>query len=207
MKSANQISMSQSQILYMICKRWLDAVIAVGALVVLCVPMLVIALIQKLNSPLEPVFFLQNRVGLHGKQFRIIKFRTMKSSAPNNVSTNDLYNYYEQTTRLGRYLRRTSLDELPQLVNVLKGEMALVGPRPLIPEEEPAQSLRKAYGIYSIRPGITGLAQISGRDFLDDVEKVRLDRKYLRQFGFQQDLWILFCSVGCVFRQENVRDT
>lgn len=207
LEKMEQYCLSDAQKRYMVCKRWMDAVIAAAALMVLIVPMAVVAFIQKLCSPFEPVFFLQERVGLHGKRFQIIKFRTMRATAPHNIATNSFDGYFEQTTGFGRYLRKTSIDELPQLINVLKGEMALVGPRPLIPTEEPAQTLRAMHKVYDIRPGITGLAQVSGRDYLDDYEKVRFDRQYVVQFGIRQDISIILRSFGCVFRRENILES
>lgn len=204
LEKMEQCCLTDAQKRYMVCKRWMDAIIAAAALVALTVPMAAIAFIQKLCSPSEPVFFLQERVGLHGKRFQIIKFRTMRTTAPHDTATNSFDGYFEQTTGFGRYLRKTSIDELPQLINVLKGEMALVGPRPLIPTEEPAQTLRVMHRIYDIRPGITGLAQISGRDYLDDYEKVRFDRQYVVQFGIRQDVSIILRSFCSVLRRENI---
>ena len=163
----HQYHLSDRQRRYVAIKRVIDTCIAAVALLILIIPFLLIAILQKLSSPTEPVFFLQDRVGLHGKVFKIIKFRTMKSTAPHDTATSDLENAEMYLSKLGRVLRRFSIDELPQLINVLCGQMALIGPRPLIVAEYPAQYLREFYGVYEVRPGITGLAQVNGRDTLN----------------------------------------
>lgn len=201
-----KIYLSSCQKQYILRKRTIDIVLSTGMLCLLCVPLGIIAGIQKIINPRDPVFFFQERVGLNERVFQIVKFRTMRSDAPHDVATNNLEDVSEYTTFFGRFLRKTSIDELPQLWNVIKGDMSLVGPRPLIVSEEPAQTLRKTANIYCIRPGITGLAQISGRDSIDDVQKVLLDKRYLEQMNLRTDIGILLRSVVCVFRRENIRE-
>lgn len=175
-------------------KRALDVLLSFLALVVLLIPMAIISLIVYIDDP-GKIIFSQNRVGLHGKRFKLYKFRTMKSETPKYLSTMDMKNPDQFITRVGRVLRKVSLDELPQLYNVLRGDMSLIGPRPLISDEYEIHAMRMRFGVYNVRPGITGLAQINGRDLVSPEEKVRWDVKYLENFGFPGDLKILFGTV------------
>lgn len=199
--------LSHGQRRYMKAKACVDGVLSVIGLAVLAAPMGIIALAQKLLYPREPVFFLQERVGRDGRLFRIIKFRTMRSDAPPALATCQFENPQEYITPLGDFLRRLSIDELPQLFNVLAGDMALIGPRPLIPSEQPIQALRERSGVYSVRPGITGLAQINGRDRLNDYEKARFDREYVQNLSCKQDLLIFLRSFSYILKQKDVRKT
>lgn len=185
-------------------KRILDIIIASLALLLLAVPMLVIIVLKLIFDQGEPIFFTQIRIGQNGKSFRIFKFRTMKVSAPKNLPTGSVSTEY--ITPLGYWLRRLSLDELPQLFNVLRGEMSIIGPRPLLWNENEVRFLRKYYGIYAVKPGITGWAQINGRDLVDTLEKVRLDREYVKNVSFLFDCRIFFGSVLYVLRQKDVID-
>lgn len=197
--------LSDYQKKYLVLKHVIDVGLSFFLLGMLAIPMGLVIAVLKTSDPHAPVFFLQDRIGLDEKVFKIIKFRTMCCGAPQNVATNSLSDREEYTTFWGGLLRKTSIDELPQLWNVIKGDMSLIGPRPLIVSEEPAQSLRKAANLYCIRPGITGLAQISGRDSLDDEKKVRLDKQYLESMSFWTDFKILVGTVFCVIRRENIR--
>lgn len=201
---SHQYQLTPCQKRYIGFKRVIDTTVSAVALLVLAVPLLAICVLQKMDSPEEPIFFVQNRVGWHGKIFKIIKFRTLRSSAPHDVPTDELEHPEAYLSGWGRLLRKTSIDELPQLFNVLLGQMALVGARPLIPSEQPAQYLREFYGIYAVRPGITGLAQVNGRDALDDLEKVRYDRTYVCNICARLDLLILLKSIGAVARCDGV---
>ena len=198
------VCLSDSQRRYMKIKHGMDIVLCVIGLALLAVPMGLIALAQKIMYPTEPVFFLQNRVGLGGKIFRIIKFRTMRADAPRDIATRQFENYGENTTPFGAFLRRFSIDELPQLFNVLAGDMALIGPRPLIASEQPIQTLRERSGVYCVRPGITGLAQINGRDRLNDYEKAYYDREYVQNLSCKQDLLIFFRSFSYILMQKDL---
>ena len=160
--------------MYSFFKRLLDIVLSLTALIVLAPLLLVLALLVKLDSP-GPALFKQKRVGRNEKLFDIYKFRSMYTSAPRDVATSELQNAESHITRVGRVLRKTSLDELPQLFNVLKGEMSLIGPRPLVPNEKDIHELRREKGAYRVRPGITGWAQVNGRDCVLPVDKARLD--------------------------------
>lgn len=185
-------------------KRVLDILGAITGFIFLALPLGVLLLLIYLDDP-GPVFFLQDRVGRDGKIFRLYKLRTMKQTAPAYLSTEEMENPGDYVTKTGRILRKLSLDEIPQLFNVLKGDMSLIGPRPLIPQEKDIHALREEKGVYTLRPGITGLAQINGRDQVEMEEKVRLDAEYLRKFGFLTDVSILLRTIPKVIDSEGVR--
>ena len=153
----------------------------------------------------NPVIYKQYRVGKDNKLFYIYKFRTMKNNT-RLAATKDLTEADSVITKSGRILRKTSLDELPQLFNVLKGDMSFVGPRPLIPEEKEIRQLRKEYGIYSVRPGITGWAQVNGRDMLSDEEKALFDKEYIDKQSIAFDIKIMFKTVMVVLKRENIAE-
>lgn len=191
--------------MYSFFKRLLDIVLSLTALIVLAPLLLVLALLVKLDSP-GPAFFKQKRVGRNEKLFDIYKFRSMYTSAPRDVATSELQNAESHITRVGRVLRKTSLDELPQLFNVLKGEMSLIGPRPLVPNEKDIHELRREKGAYRVRPGITGWAQVNGRDCVLPVDKARLDGYYADHMSFGLDVKIIIFSVICVLTARGVRE-
>lgn len=184
-------------------KRALDILFSALLLFFLCLPMALIALAVALDSK-GGVIFRQIRRGRDGREFVCYKFRTMYRSAPSNRPASRLENAEAYVTRVGKYLRRSSLDELPQLFNVLKGDMSLVGPRPLISEERDMHEGRMRDGVYTIRPGITGLAQISGRNALCDEEKLRADGRYLLSLSPQLDAKILLLTLKKVLWREGV---
>ena len=184
-------------------KRVLDAVLAAIGLMVLLLPIAVIALIIYVDDP-GKVIFAQRRVGLGGKQFRVYKFRTMKLSTPKYMATSDVDDPNRYITRVGKVLRKLSLDEIPQLWNVLKGDMSLVGPRPLIPSEEQIHNMRSRFGVYTTRPGVTGLAQVNGRDTVQPAAKVRYDWQYVEGFSFAMDMKILLSTIPKVFAGSGV---
>ena len=176
---------------YLSVKRILDIVLSTVLLIFLMLPMAFICIIIRIDSS-GGAIFKQIRVGKNGEKFTCYKFRTMYRDAPKNIPQTKLWDRDKYITPTGRFLRRTSLDELPQLFNVLKGDMSLVGPRPLIPSEGEIHDLRRRCGVYSIRPGMTGLAQVNGRDRLDDMEKTRFDVKYRRNISFFEDVRIAY---------------
>lgn len=180
--------------LYHRVKRILDIIISGTAVLILMIPMAFLMLLVYIDDPGE-VIFAQNRVGRNGKLFRIYKIRTMVASTPGNLSAAEFRDADKYVTRMGNFLRKTSLDELPQLINVLKGDMSIVGPRPLIAEESRIHRMRKCYGIYQTRPGITGLAQINGRNNISTTKKVWWEVKYLQNFGFVTDAKILLATI------------
>lgn len=185
-------------------KRLFDIFASFFALVILSPVFLTICVIN-LFTPDTSVFFSHERRGRGGKPFRIYKFQTMKNNTP-NCATGELENPEQYITSFGRILRKTSLDELPQLWNILKGDMSFVGPRPLISKETRAHRLRIEYGVYAFRPGLTGLAQIKGRDSITLMKKMKYDKEYCDNWSLKLDLKILWQSVSVVFKQEGFHE-
>ncbi len=167
-------------------KRALDIALSLAAIAVSALPGALIALWIKLDSK-GPVFFRQKRVGRGKTHFMILKFRTMRVDAPRDVPTHLLGDPYAFITRSGRFLRRTSLDELPQLVNILRGEMSFVGPRPALWNQYDLIARRDEQGAGGVRPGLTGWAQVNGRDELPIDMKARLDGEYVRRMSLAMD--------------------
>lgn len=200
------VRMTDKQKRYLVVRSVIDRILAGIALVILSPLFLVVSIAQKISAPDEPVFFLQKRVGKNAHCFNIIKFRTMKSSAPKNVATGDLADPQIYISRLGRFLRDTSIDELPQLANVVKGEMSLIGPRPLVYTEREIRFLRRWYGVYQVTPGITGWAQVNGRDTVDIYDKVYYDREYVQNVSLKFDLKVIWKSVLVVLGRKGVVD-
>ncbi len=165
-------------------------------------PMLLAAVAIRAESS-GGALFRQERVGRGGKPFICYKFRTMYEHAPHSVPSYAFSEKEKYITRIGRFLRKTSFDELPQLFNVLKGEMSLVGPRPLIGEESDMHKLRLNGGVYSLRPGITGMAQVNGRDSLNTEEKYLRDRYYLENIDARLDLKIICSTFGSIFCKDD----
>lgn len=184
-------------------KRALDFVLSLGGLVCLSWLLLGLAAAIKLDSP-GPVFFKQKRVGIHKTHFEIYKFRTMRADTPHDMPTHLLADPDQYITRVGRFLRRTSLDELPQLWNILKGDMAVIGPRPALWNQYDLLAERDKYGANDVRPGLTGLAQIHGRDELEIPEKARLDGAYVANITLLGDLKCFFGTIGAVVRHDGV---
>lgn len=185
-------------------KRLFDFTVSFVLIIMLLPVFLILSLIVLIDSG-HPVIFKQYRVGKDNKLFYVYKFRTMKVDT-RNTSTEDLKEADECITKSGRILRKTSLDELPQLFNVLTGKMSFVGPRPLIPEEKEIRNLRKKYGVYSVRPGITGWAQVNGRDMLSVKEKALFDKEYVEKQSLMFDIKILFKTVAVVLKRENISE-
>lgn len=181
-------------------KRLFDIIFSIVALIILALPMAVIAIIIMATDG-RPVVFRQERVGLGNKTFRIRKFRSMKVGTK-NVATKDLKDSDDCITPIGKVLRKTSLDELPQLINILEGTMSFVGPRPLIPQEEHIRKMRAEKNVYSVRPGVTGLAQVNGRDLVTEEQKVNWDAEYIQNQSMLLDIKIMFKTVAVVLRGE-----
>ena len=179
---------------YLKVKRFLDIVLSLSGLIVLAPVFLVLIAAIKADSP-GAAMFTQRRIGMGGREFLILKFRTMRQEAPNYTPTHMLENPERHITRVGRFLRKTSLDELPQLINILKGDMAVVGPRPVMWNETELIEARQRCGANDVPPGITGWAQVNGRDQLTLEEKVRLDGYYVRHLGFWMDVKCLARTV------------
>ena len=199
----NTYPWSVGQKIYLILKRIADILISLLLLIPSALVILVYAVAIKIEDG-GPVFFRQQRLGKNGKVFTMLKLRSMKQNAEHTGSgvysgAND-----PRVLKVGNFARKTSIDELPQIINVLRGEMSFVGPRPLIPEEKEIRVLRQKYNVYSVKPGLTGLAQVYGRDALDDDAKAELDKKYVDEQSLLLDLKILFRTVYVVLKRENV---
>lgn len=185
-------------------KRFFDFTVSLLLIIFLSPLFVIIGLIVLINDG-APIVFKQYRVGKDNKLFYIYKFRTMKNNT-RNAATSDLTEAEFQITKSGRFLRKTSLDELPQLFNVLIGDMSFVGPRPLIPEEKEIRNIRKNYNVYSVRPGITGWAQVNGRDMLSDEEKALFDKEYVEKQSILFDIKIMIKTVTVVLKRENISE-
>lgn len=184
-------------------KRIFDFILAVIFLVILCVPILIIALLVKLTSS-GPVLYWSDRVGRNNHLFQMPKFRSMKIDTP-VVATHLLAAPQSALTPIGNFLRKTSLDELPQLWNILKGEMSFVGPRPALFNQDDLIALRTEQNIHRLIPGLTGWAQINGRDELPIPEKVKLDAEYMQNQSFTRDLYILWLTFFKVISSHGVK--
>lgn len=184
-------------------KRALDIVLSFIGIVFAAIPMLIVAVIIKLDSP-GPVFFKQKRVGKNKKYFTIIKFRSMPITAPHDMPTHKLENPESMLSGFQRFERRMSIDELPQLFNILIGDMSIIGPRPALWNQEDLIAERDKYGANGVRPGLTGLAQISGRDELAIPVKARLDGEYIEKMSFGFDCKCFFGTVAAVLKHEGV---
>ena len=186
-------------------KRGLDVAMSFGGLIVLAPLYAGIALAIVIDDP-GPVLFTQKRVGQDKTYFKLHKFRSMKMSTPHDMPTHMLNNPDLFITRVGRFLRKTSLDELPQLFNILKGDMALVGPRPALWNQDDLLAERERYGANSVRPGLTGWAQIHGRDELPIRQKAELDGYYVHHIQLKMDLECLWRTAGAVLRQDGIHE-
>ena len=184
-------------------KRFLDIVLSGCGILVLLPVYLVIAVAIKLDDP-GPVFFRQKRVGLHKSYFHILKFRTMKMSTPRDMPTHLLENPEQYITRMGKFLRKTSLDELPQIIQIFTGEMSIIGPRPALWNQDDLIAARDLYGANDVRPGLTGWAQINGRDELPIDVKARLDGEYVQNISFLFDCKCFLGTIISVLRSDGV---
>lgn len=188
-----------------IFKRMLDCILAFVAIILASWLFLILSLLIKLESK-GPIFFKQKRIGKNLTQFNIIKFRTMRVDTPKDVPTHLLDHPEQYITKIGKFLRKTSLDELPQLFNILLGQMAIVGPRPALYNQDDLVALRSLYGANDVRPGLTGLAQINGRDELPIEEKASLDGKYVNHITIAEDIRIIFQTVFAVVKQNGIKE-
>lgn len=185
-------------------KRVFDVIVSFISIIILSPLFLAVSLLI-LAWDGSPVLFKQERIGKNGKLFKVYKFRTMKNGT-GDVATSKLENPNRKITYTGRFLRKTSIDELPQLFNILNGTMSLVGPRPLIPAEKEIHELRLKYNVYSVTPGMTGLAQINGRDNVSDEQKALLDKEYVEKQSFIFDIKILLKTVIKVLKRADIKD-
>uniref|UniRef100_UPI004056D29C sugar transferase n=1 Tax=Acetatifactor sp. TaxID=1872090 RepID=UPI004056D29C len=189
--------------MYPIIKRGIDIVLSVLGLIILLPVYLILIVAIKLDSK-GPVLFRQKRVGIHKSHFNILKFRTMRIDTPKDMPTHLLQNPEQYITKVGRFLRKTSLDELPQIFNILKGDMSIVGPRPALWNQYDLIAERDKYGANDIRPGLTGWAQINGRDELEIPVKAKLDGEYVEKMGFIMDVRCFFGTFLSVLRGDGV---
>ena len=189
---------------YLIVKRILDFICSLVAIIILFVPMLVIMLIIRIESP-GPAIFKQQRMGKDGKAFTIYKLRSMRMDAPSDKATREFSDSSNYITKFGSFIRRTSIDELPQLINILNGSMSFVGYRPVCMTELTLNGLRKEKGVFSMKPGLTGLAQISGRDNLTYEKKASVDAEYIDKCSFSFDVWCIYKTVIVVLTGEGAR--
>lgn len=184
-------------------KRVLDFFMSLLGIVVLSPIFLILAIIIKLTSP-GPVLFKQKRVGKNKSHFNILKFRTMRTDTPKDCPTHLLSNPDQYITRIGKFMRKTSLDELPQLFNILKGDMAIIGPRPALWNQYDLIEERDKYKANDIKPGLTGWAQINGRDELEIDVKAALDGEYVEKMSFLFDCKCFFGTITSVLKSDGV---
>lgn len=184
-------------------KRFLDILLSACGILVLSPVYLLVALAIKIDDP-GPVFFRQKRVGLRKSHFQILKFRTMKMETPKDVPTHLLENPQQYITRVGRILRKTSLDELPQIFQIFTGDMSIIGPRPALWNQYDLIAERDKYGANDVRPGLTGWAQINGRDELPIDVKARLDGEYVEKLSFLFDCKCFFGTIVSVLKSDGV---
>lgn len=186
-------------------KRMIDFILSILAFILLSWLFLILILIIKLTSK-GPVFFYQRRIGIHKSEFNILKFRTMRIDTPKDVPTHMLKNPDKYITPIGKFLRKTSLDELPQLINIITGHMSIVGPRPALWNQYDLIKERDKYGANDVRPGLTGWAQINGRDELPIPVKAQLDGEYIRKLGFLFDMKCILKTFRSVLKHEGVKE-
>ena len=184
-------------------KRLIDLILSGIAIVVLSPVFLILAVLIKVDDP-GPVFFKQKRIGVHKSHFHILKFRTMKMETPHDVPTHMLENPEQYITRVGKVLRKTSLDELPQIFQIFTGEMSVIGPRPALWNQFDLIAERDKYGANDVRPGLTGWAQINGRDELPIDVKARLDGEYVEKLSFAFDCKCFFGTITSVLKSDGV---
>lgn len=184
-------------------KRFIDIVLSFSALVVLAVPMLIFAVIVKLDSK-GPVLFWQKRIGLHKETFMMPKFRSMYTETPSDMPTHLLNDPQRWITPVGKIYRKLSIDELPQIWSILTGKMSIIGPRPALWNQEDLIAERDKYGANDVRPGLTGWAQINGRDELEIPVKAKLDGEYVEKMSFLFDCKCFFGTVAAVVRRDGV---
>lgn len=191
--------------MYMNLKRIFDFTVSLLSMIVLAPVLLALMILVRIDSP-GAVFFKQKRVGMDKRNFYIWKFRTMRIDTPRDTPTHLLENPERYITSMGRFLRRFSLDELPQLLNIVKGDMSIVGPRPALWNQYDLVRERDKYGVNGIRPGLTGWAQVNGRDELPIQVKARLDGEYIKKMSFLFDMKIIFKTVVNVVVADGVKE-
>lgn len=184
-------------------KRLIDIVLSGIGLLVLATPMLIVAIIIRCEDP-GPVIFKQKRVGLHKKYFNLYKFRSMKMDTPHDIPTHMLSNPEQYILKVGGFIRKTSIDELPQLWNIFKGDMSIIGPRPALWNQDDLIAERDKYGANDVKPGLTGWAQINGRDELEIPVKAKLDGEYVEKISLRMDIKCFFGTIKSVLKSDGV---
>lgn len=188
---------------YLKVKRLIDIVLSILGFLVLLPVFVIIVILIKIDSK-GPILFRQKRFGIHKSYFHILKFRTMRIDTPKDTPTHLLTNPEQWITRVGKVLRRTSLDELPQIINIIKGDMSIIGPRPALWNQYDLIDERDLYGANNVPVGLTGWAQINGRDELSIEEKAKLDGEYVKYIGFAMDFRCFVGTIYSVIRKEGV---
>lgn len=188
---------------YIRIKRMMDIVLAFIGLILLS-PVFLILIVAIKGDSKGPIFFKQKRIGIHKTHFNILKFRTMRVNTPKDMPTHLLENPEQYITKVGSFLRKTSLDELPQIINILKGEMSIIGPRPALWNQYDLIEERDKYGANDIQPGLTGWAQINGRDELPIEVKAELDGEYVKKMSFWMDVKCFFGTIISVVKSDGV---
>lgn len=189
--------------MYLKWKRLGDVVLSMLALIILSPVFLILIVAIKLDSK-GPVLFKQKRVGINKSYFYILKFRTMRIDSPKDTPTHLLHNPEEYITKVGKFLRKTSLDELPQIINILIGHMSIIGPRPALWNQYDLIEIRDQYGANNVMPGLTGWAQINGRDELQIDVKAKLDGEYVKKVGVTMDIKCFFGTIISVLKSDGV---
>lgn len=193
----------KSKKLFLIIKRMLDIFLSLLALIVLLPFWIIFAIIIKLESP-GPILFKQKRIGKNKKNFMIYKFRTMRTDTPKDMPTHMLKNAESYITKFGNIMRKTSIDELPQILNILKGDMSIIGPRPALWNQDDLINERDKYNANDIRPGLTGWAQVNGRDELEIPVKAKFDGEYIEKMSLWFDTKIFFKTIVNVFKRDGI---
>ena len=189
--------------IFRLFKRISDFVLSLLGLIILSPLFLLLVIMIKLDSK-GPILFKQKRVGRHKKHFNILKFRTMRIDTPKDTPTHLLKNPEQWITKVGRFLRKTSLDELPQIINILKGDMSIIGPRPALWNQYDLIEERDKWDCHKLYPGLTGYAQIHGRDELSIAQKAKLDGYYVKHMSLWLDIKIFFGTIFSIFKSEGV---
>ncbi len=194
-----------SQKVYIFFKSIIDWIIAFLTLVVLSPFWIILAIAIRIDSK-GPAIFKHSRLGKNGKKFKCWKWRSMSTNAPKHIASRDFNDAYSYITKVGSFIRKTSIDEFAQLFNILTFKMALIGYRPLVEKEKEIDELRKERGIYQIKPGITGWAQVHGRDLVTNEQKANLDEYYLRHMSLGLDIKIFFLTIKKIFKRSDIKE-
>lgn len=203
MKKSNNSFLTKKQKRYMSIKKVIDKILSGIAIIVLSPVLLILSVAIKLDSR-GPILFKQKRVGLNKELFEIWKFRTMRIDTPKDMPTHMLSNPDQYITKTGKFLRKTSLDELPQIFNIFRGEMSIIGPRPALWNQDDLIAERDKYGANNVVPGLTGWAQINGRDELEIPVKAKLDGEYVKKMSFMFDCKCFFGTIFSVLKSDGV---